>query len=749
MNQIINEYLHTTKPMFHIVETLANKNNTLEATFQQLVQTIHNKECDQNLIQKIDASVMIGHEDHNLFSLFVSASIEYMCYFNQFEKAYALRSIGQNLSYELIHPRVKAFFFVSCSRLSRSEGNLAESMEWMKSAMTLVPKTDARHLLFLGHSSILLAAQGLLKINGIYNLDQLQEIKSGLELFGALEAKIVNCIHIGESQEGLSILKEYELKTNEKIPNRFSIYENLLKVISGNFNSCDYTEDPYQLISNTLGLLSNNKITEAIKSYHLFLKTDWPKLQMQQLVNNLPIHFELCQGNKGMAIFLLNEKAKKGDGHYLDDLFLGRIQLLENNQEAARDTFVNLFENIKKYGALSRLKFELQFAKEMKLQDILAVLNGTFPSAKTTYQENAKHIIGVENLTEYKKTSIIGNSVKIQTVKNLIDTYSKLKTVVLISGETGTGKELVARALHEQSLNSEEPFIAINCGALTDSLLQSELFGYVKGAFTGAQNEHKGVFESAGKGTVFLDEFGNISPKLQVSLLRVFESNEIQKIGENKTQHINCRIIVATNVDLKQAVKNKEFREDLFYRLSRFEIFSPALRDRKEDILEIAQYFLSLNSKDLNTQKIFSQNLKIALNSYSWPGNIRQLKNEIEKMCVLNPNISVLDDAHFELINLPETIEVSQKPNQSFSAPSDFDIFKLGFPREHRQTQLKELFQTHKKLTKGQIVALTNVSPSTAAKDLITLQKTGFIIKRTPSKSTRTDYFEINNPKNI
>ena len=187
----------------------------------------------------------------------------------------------------------------------------------------------------------------------------------------------------------------------------------------------------------------------------------------------------------------------------------------------------------------------------------------------------------------------------------------------------------------------------MNCGALTDSLLQSELFGYVKGAFTGAQNEHKGVFECAGEGTVFLDEFGNISQKLQVSLLRIFESNEIQKIGENKTHKINCRIIVATNVDLKQAVKRKEFREDLYYRLSRFEIYTPPLRERKEDIIEIAQYFLSLNSKDQNTQKSFSQNLKTELNDYSWPGNIRQLKNEIEKMCVLNPNTNILDTGHF------------------------------------------------------------------------------------------------------
>ncbi len=744
MNQIISEYLNTTKPMFRIIETFANLNNPLEATFQHLVQVIHNKECDKDLIQKIDDAVMGGHEDHNLFSLFISASIEYMCYFNQFEKAYALRSIGQNLSYDKIHPRVKAFFFVSCSRLSRSEGNLIESMEWMNKGLALVPKSDDRHLLFLGHYSILLAAQGILKVNGIYSLDKLQDINSGNELFGAIEAKIVNCIHIAEPHEGLALLEEYEVKSKEKIPNRFLIYENLLNIISGNFNSNDYQELPYQLFASILDLLTNNKIAEAIKNYHQFLQTDWPKLQMQQLVNNLPIHFELCLGNKGMAIYLLQEKIKKGDKHYLDDLFFGRIQLLENNPEAAKFSFAKLYENIKKHGAMNRLQFELQFAKEMKLEDILNILKGNLSAPKAPNQERHKSQPDLENLSDDKKTVIIGTSQKINAVRNLIERYSKLKTVILISGETGTGKELVARALHEQGLNKNDPFLAINCGALTDSLLQSELFGYVKGAFTGAQNEHKGVFESAGNGTVFLDEFGNISPKLQVSLLRVFESNEIQKIGENKTHKINCKIIVATNVDLKQSVKNKEFREDLFYRLSRFEIYTPPLRERKEDILEIAKYFLSLNSKDLNTQKAFSQNLNIALNNFPWPGNIRQLKNEVDKMCVLNPNTNMLDTNHFDLLDLPESSESHENPAATSSIPNKTDIFKLGFPIEHRQTQLKELFQTHKKLTKGQIVALTDVSPSTAAKDLSKLQKSGFIIKRTPTKSTRTDYFELN-----
>jgi len=153
-----------------------------------------------------------------------------------------------------------------------------------------------------------------------------------------------------------------------------------------------------------------------------------------------------------------------------------------------------------------------------------------------------------------------------------------------------------------------------------------------------------------------------------------------------------------------------------------------------------------LNSKDQNTQKSFSQNLKTELNQYSWPGNIRQLKNEIEKMCVLNPNTNILDTVHFELSDVIETSEPQESAISVAAKPNKIDIFKLGFPIEHRQTQLKELFQIHKKLTKSQVVALTEVSPSTAAKDLSKLEKTGFIIKRTPTKSTRTDYFELNNP---
>jgi two-component system response regulator HupR/HoxA len=210
---------------------------------------------------------------------------------------------------------------------------------------------------------------------------------------------------------------------------------------------------------------------------------------------------------------------------------------------------------------------------------------------------------------------------------------------VLITGESGTGKELCARALHYNSLRQDEPFVAENCGALPDELLESELFGHKRGAFTGAVDDHIGLFESAHKGTIFLDEIGDISPAFQLKLLRVLQEKEIRPLGSNKRRPIDVRILAATNKDLEEEVREGRFRQDLYYRLATFTIELPPLRHRLEDVPYLTTYLLDQTIKELGkkVEGITTETIE-CLQNYQWPGNVRELQNEIKRMLVLAQN---------------------------------------------------------------------------------------------------------------
>jgi two-component system, NtrC family, response regulator HupR/HoxA len=207
---------------------------------------------------------------------------------------------------------------------------------------------------------------------------------------------------------------------------------------------------------------------------------------------------------------------------------------------------------------------------------------------------------------------------------------------VLLTGESGTGKELAARALHYNSLRWDQPFVVENCGALPDELLESELFGYKKGAFTGAVEDRAGLFERASGGTVFLDEIGEVSPAFQVKLLRVLQEGEIRPLGSSQTRQVDVRIIAATNRDLEQEVREGRFREDLYYRLATVTIQLPALRERKVDIPLIANSILEGSMKQLGKQvQGFTSETLACMQGYHWPGNVRELQNEIRHMLVM------------------------------------------------------------------------------------------------------------------
>jgi transcriptional regulator with PAS, ATPase and Fis domain len=266
---------------------------------------------------------------------------------------------------------------------------------------------------------------------------------------------------------------------------------------------------------------------------------------------------------------------------------------------------------------------------------------------------------------------IIGNNPKMREVSQLIAKVAPTPTTVLIRGESGTGKELVARAIHRHSILANQPLVTLNCTALPPTLLESELFGYKKGAFTGAHADRIGLFEKADGGTMFLDEIGDMTLETQAKLLRTLQTGEIRAVGDVRTRKVSVRIIAATNRDLEKDIQKQKFREDLFYRINTFTIALPPLRERIEDIPMLAEYFLQRARAKVNKKvESISVSAMALLQNYSWPGNLRELENIIERAVVLSSSATI------EAEHLP--LHVQEEPRTV--------SLRLGFMRTKSQT---------------------------------------------------------------
>ena len=267
---------------------------------------------------------------------------------------------------------------------------------------------------------------------------------------------------------------------------------------------------------------------------------------------------------------------------------------------------------------------------------------------------------------------LIGDTPTMQQVRRLIDTIAPTDASVMILGETGTGKELVARSLHDKSRRADRAFIPVNCGALPENLVESELFGHRKGAFTGADTNRKGLFEVANGGTLFLDEVGELDKSVQVKLLRFLESGEIRRVGENEPFRVDVRVLCATNRDLREMVANELFREDLFFRLNTFEIFLPPLRERRGDIGALAQHLLTrlASRRGLVESAITHESIEVLV-SHEWPGNIRELANVIERATILAGNGPIQPE------HLPTQLPLRSKSHQSATNPLGGPHFQI------------------------------------------------------------------------
>ena len=285
-------------------------------------------------------------------------------------------------------------------------------------------------------------------------------------------------------------------------------------------------------------------------------------------------------------------------------------------------------------------------------EDLLQTIKNAADHRKL-FQEN--RVLRRELQKHYNFAEMIGKSDALQRVFDLVNKVAGTSANVLIQGESGTGKELIARSIHFNSGRSEKPFLAVNCGALPESLLESELFGHTKGSFTGAVSDKKGLFRSVAGGTLFLDEVGEMPPSLQVKLLRALQEHEVMPVGSPVPVSFDARIVAATNKNLEHEVEAGNFREDLFYRLNVIEIDVPPLSDRREDIPLLVKHFVSKSSHAQNAgEKAVAKDAMTALLNYPWPGNVRELENVIERAVILCDN-------EIDLDCLPEKVKVNSE----------------------------------------------------------------------------------------
>lgn len=325
---------------------------------------------------------------------------------------------------------------------------------------------------------------------------------------------------------------------------------------------------------------------------------------------------------------------------------------------------------------------------------------------------------------QHAHSSIVTQSDKMKKVLEIVDKVGTTFSTVLIFGESGTGKELIARAIHNNNESEKKPFVALNCGAIPQNLIESEFFGHEKGAFTGAIERKTGKFEFANGGVIFLDEISTLAMDMQVKLLRVLQEKTLERIGSNKTIKVNVQVVAATNVDLEEAVKEGTFREDLYYRLNVININLPPLRERKEDIPMLVNHFVNKHQHGRQNKKITISNEAMeVLIKYNWPGNIRELENLVERLYVLSPSGAIIDSSQ---------IPLNSKDTSSEIIDSESDIIDL-----------KEAVKKFEKKYILRVLKTTSWNKSKAARAM-NVHRNTLLLKIKELKISKEEYFNRN-----
>lgn len=419
---------------------------------------------------------------------------------------------------------------------------------------------------------------------------------------------------------------------------------------------------------------------------------------------------------------------QRGYGFY--DMQWSRLYVLEGDFAQA----AHYFRKVLEVGMPEYTEDRLRFAYELAAHDVARLWNLASGPLPASAPQPARQQVDIDQVLW------VGQSPASQRIRTMISRYASLEATLLITGETGAGKEVAARLVHEQSPRREFPFIPVNCGALSETLIESELFGHVKGAFTGADSQRDGLFVEAGEGTLFLDEIQSMSDRLQSALLRTLENGEIRPVGASKVRHVKARVIAASNQRLEDAVAEGRFRADLYYRLARLQIAIPPLRERPADLPDLVRFFLRshFNAYDVTCD----DSLLAELQSWSWPGNVRELKHTLERLVLLSSDARVLTCEHLQGLVHP-TSTMLPPPRRQAKPPATPHSLP-GNPRNPRvrRARLRQHFDEYNSLSRAQVIELLGCAPDTASRDLAALVDEGLIRRVNTSAHPRTSYYE-------
>jgi len=378
-------------------------------------------------------------------------------------------------------------------------------------------------------------------------------------------------------------------------------------------------------------------------------------------------------GHDAIDMVITDVRLPDGDG----------IEILRHVKAASPETIVivmTAFGTTETAVAARKLGAEAYVLKPFDVDELRIVVRDTLAHRRLR-EENV--ILKREVGQLYGLDHVVGTSAVMASLFEMVRAVAPTSSTVLVTGESGTGKELVARAIHGLSGRSDGPFVSINCGALPDTLLESELFGHIKGAFTDARQSKKGLFEAAHGGTLFLDEVGETSPPMQVKLLRALQERRIRRLGGTDETDVDVRVIAATNVPLEDLVREKRFREDLFYRLQVIPVRTPPLRERREDVGLLAEHFLDKFGREMekNVARISEEALAY-LERYSWPGNVRELENVIERAVALETSSAVRPERLPDVIREPGRTESASLVGPGFSLDAHLRSLEARLLRE-------------------------------------------------------------------
>jgi len=761
MNQVISEFVSTGKPLRQVIQENDQKTELLAAT-AQLLDAAEGRQATKAALLSA-RNVDTRREDPLLCILLLCAWADAMHLQggppdDSADGSRALIHRARSLVMAASPPQLVAYIDQTESHLAASHGNLEKQEGLLRAALAKLDRSTPRrarvildlalHLARMGRLAEIEADLSALPHTATPKHDR--QVLSVARFIDHTEAGRIEDIHRMSGAHSLappSPRLESELK-------RYVLLADLMRMTlsTGTTTAQPISESDLPDWALTIRCLGDGTVRQALR-WARVCETRHPESSVQPgcIAYNL-IRAELADGNGEAARRLMAIRHRCGNRIDLDPLFLARAHLLAGELDEASQLLQQAREAAEARQALGRFYFEIALAMEIPRHVLLRVMSHAPQS--TTTQPPPSPVIAEETSSAFPTPSaadvhrLQGTSPAITSIRDLVSRFAAIDVPVLITGETGTGKEVVARSIHESSSRADQPFLAINCGAISESLLESELFGHEKGAFSGAAAAHRGLFEEAGNGTLLLDEIGEISPRLQVALLRVLETGEIRPVGSATSRPTQCRILASTNADLSDLSETGRFRSDLLFRLRRLTIHIPPLRNRSDDILLLAHHFLD-EGRSPGIHAIMSKDLSVHLLQHPWPGNVRELRNCIERMRLMNSDkteYDLPDVSADQMVPMLPTSHTPVTPEQTTLPPHSQRGYQPGsgpLGRLRRHQFLKRLFQENELLTRSEVIQMLHISPNTATTDMKELCEQGFVKRIQPTASPRSVYFVL------